>query len=154
MAGDLAEATASGGLTPPAWRVLHVDDDELELLALRRAFRELLPDCEIEMVTSGIEALVRIESEPARFDAVIADINMPGIDGLELVVRLRQAEPSAHLPIVIFSSSNLERDRTAAAACGASAYFVKELSDGTYRRLAAWLARQRQQDAQPLDARE
>jgi CheY-like chemotaxis protein len=143
MAGHLAEAAAGGGLSVPPWRVLHVDDDELELLALRRAFRVLLPDCEIVMVMSGAEALARVGGEPSLFSAVIADINMPGVGGLELVARLREAEASAHIPVVIFSSSDLDRDRTAAAASGASAYFVKELGGGTYRRLAAWLSRQR-----------
>jgi CheY-like chemotaxis protein len=154
MAGHLAEAVANGGLNAPAWCVLHVDDDELELVALRRAFRKLLPDCEIEMVTSGADALARLATEPRRFSAVIADINMPGIGGLELVTRLRQAETSANIPIVVFSSSNLERDRTAASACGASAYFVKELNEGTYRRLAAWVLRQRRQETAAVDAGE
>ncbi len=77
-------------------RVLLVDDEEtfLEILAERLRSRGLDVTC----VTSGEEALEVAEGSP--FDAVVLDLAMPGLDGIETLRRLRAAEPDIQVMIL------------------------------------------------------
>jgi CheY-like chemotaxis protein len=68
--------------------VLIVDDDRLLAETLRALIREQA-EAEIQVVTSGRQAASLLESD-GRFDAVICDLGMPGIDGIALYERLAQ----------------------------------------------------------------
>ena len=67
-------------------RVLIVDDDRLLAETMRALIREQA-EAEIQVVTSGPQAATLLESD-GRFDAVICDLGMPGIDGIALYERL------------------------------------------------------------------
>jgi CheY-like chemotaxis protein len=67
---------------------LIVDDDRLLAETLRALIREQA-EAEIEVVTSGLQAARLLEAD-VRFDAVICDLGMPGIDGIALYERLQQ----------------------------------------------------------------
>jgi CheY-like chemotaxis protein len=69
-------------------RVLIVDDDRLLAETLRALIREQA-EAEIQVVTSGLQAAKLLESD-GRFDAIICDLGMPGIDGIALYERLAQ----------------------------------------------------------------
>ncbi len=106
---------------PSLARVLLVEDHD----ALRDAFAELISaDDELIVpvaVRSAEEALSRFrEAAP---DLAVVDISLPGMDGLELVRRLRRLEPE--LPVVVLSSHSVERWEAPALEAGARAYLVK-----------------------------
>ncbi|HET7480924.1 MAG TPA: response regulator [Rubrobacteraceae bacterium] len=67
---------------------------------------------------------------------VILDLNMPGMDGLEVLTRLRADERTALLPIIIFSASGTTRDMAQAYRMGANAY-VDKVSSTTFPE-AVW----------------
>ena len=73
----------------------------------------------------GIAGLKRLASE--RFDIIITDINMPIMDGLKLVRRIRSDEALKHIPIVIITTEGAEEDRQRALALGANAYITKPI---------------------------
>src|SRR5919204_1757148 len=73
-------------------RVLFVDDEPRVLDALRRLLRQRRDEWEMGFVTSGAEALERLSAEPV--DIVISDMRMPGMDGAELLTRVRSEHPS------------------------------------------------------------
>lgn len=79
--------------------VLLVDDDP----AVRRSTGRLLEKLGFEVITaaSGEEALARVQEGLARFDVVVLDILMPGMDGYQVHDALRALEP--HLPILLYS---------------------------------------------------
>jgi CheY-like chemotaxis protein len=68
------------------WRILAVDDEPTVAFSLRFVLER--PGRHFSSACDGQEALTKIAAE--RFDLVITDNNMPGVDGLELVRRLRQ----------------------------------------------------------------
>jgi two-component system chemotaxis response regulator CheY len=73
----------------------------------------------------GVDALRRIAS--TRFDIIITDINMPILDGLKLVKRLRADEAYKDVPIIIITTEGAEEDRQRALALGANAYITKPI---------------------------
>jgi CheY-like chemotaxis protein len=78
-------------------RVLVVDDEENVALTLQAGL-EKLPQCEITVATSGLQALEHLEQEP--FDLLITDYKMPGTDGLALATRVRQLYPQMSIIMV------------------------------------------------------
>ena len=59
---------------------------------------------------------------------MITDINMPDINGLELISFIRKSEAHKNTPIVIISTQSSERDRARGLALGADAYLIKPFS--------------------------
>jgi two-component system, chemotaxis family, chemotaxis protein CheY len=73
----------------------------------------------------GVDALRRIAA--TKFDIIITDINMPILDGLKLVKRLRADEAYREVPIIIITTEGAEEDRQRALALGATAYITKPI---------------------------
>jgi len=73
----------------------------------------------------GVEALRKIAT--TKFDIVITDINMPILDGLKLVQKLRRDDNYKDVPIVIVTTEGAEEDRQRALALGANAYVTKPI---------------------------
>jgi two-component system, OmpR family, response regulator MprA len=100
-------------------RVLIVDDEPAVLAALDRALR--LDRYEVELAGDGREALDRLAE--TRLDAVVLDVAMPGIDGLEVCRRLREA--GDRTPVLMLTARDSVDDRVAGLDAGADDYLVK-----------------------------
>lgn len=73
--------------------------------------------------SSGLEALKAIPHH--RFDLILTDVNMPDLNGLELVQFVRSNRATAEVPLVIISSESSPRDRQKGLSLGADEYLVK-----------------------------
>jgi pilus assembly protein CpaE len=80
----------------------------------------------VEAVANGIEALKLIESKGAP-DIVVTDVNMPLMNGLELVKRLREDRRTARTPIIVLSAAKQEQDILAGYSHGADDYIGKPI---------------------------
>jgi two-component system, OmpR family, response regulator MprA len=112
-------------------KVLVVDDDPAVCGALNRALR--LEGYEVSVAVDGPEALEEIAVRPP--DAVILDIGLPVIDGLEVCRRLRAA--SNDTPVLMLTARDAINDRVQGLDAGADDYLVKPFA------LAELLARLR-----------
>jgi len=83
-------------------------------------------DYEVVEAANGFEALRVLPRE--KVDLVITDINMPDINGLELVSFIKQNSNYQNTPLIIISTEGSERDREKGLALGADAYLVKPFS--------------------------
>ena len=80
-------------------------------------------DIEVVEVENGLEALRRLPQES--FDLIITDINMPNINGLELLAFIRNNSRHVNTPVLVVTTEGSERDREKGLALGASAYLAK-----------------------------
>jgi two-component system, chemotaxis family, chemotaxis protein CheY len=103
-------------------RVLIIDDSSATRAYIRAAL-EAEEDMEVTEATSGFDAL-RILPR-SRFDLLLVDINMPNINGLELISFIRRSETHRETPLMIISTEASERDRSRAFQLGANAYLAK-----------------------------
>lgn len=79
--------------------------------------------CEVELAEDGMAGLKALESY--RPDLIVSDVQMPRMDGLEMIRRLRQDPRFAKIPVVILSSLGSAEDRQRGASAGANAYLIK-----------------------------
>jgi two-component system chemotaxis response regulator CheY len=104
------------------FRCLVVEDSQvmrqLLVFALQRV-REL----EVTEADDGVDALRKIAA--GRFDLIITDINMPIMDGLKLIKRIRSDESYAGVPIIVVTTEGSQEDRSRALMLGANAYITK-----------------------------
>ena len=85
-------------------------------------------DLEIVEAATGFEALKTLPHH--KFDAILTDINMPDINGLELVSFLKNHPVYKNIPIMVISTESSDEDRRRAAALGAEEYLVKPFEAG------------------------
>ena len=101
---------------------LVVDDSRAMRAYISGALRSSL-DCRVDEASSGFEALRLFPR--GTYDAVIADINMPDINGFELIRHLRASERQGGVPIIIISTQTSERDARRALELGANLFLRK-----------------------------
>ncbi|MBI1811309.1 MAG: response regulator [Nitrospirae bacterium] len=75
--------------------------------------------------TDGVDALKKLSSE--KIDLILADINMPVMDGLKLVSLVRGNPIYKDIPIIIITTEGAEEDKKRALAIGANAYLPKPI---------------------------
>jgi two-component system response regulator MprA len=100
-------------------QVLVVDDEPAVRRALERALR--LDKYDVELAVDGEEALDRLAERPV--DAVILDVMMPGVDGLEVCRRMRAA--GDRTPVLMLTARDAIDDRVLGLDVGADDYLVK-----------------------------
>ncbi len=102
-------------------RVLVVDDDPQVLKLLRLNFE--MEGYDVDAATDGSEALAAAARR--RPDAVVCDVMMPGMDGLEVVRRIREDPELADIPIVVVSAKAQRSDMREGVKAGADEYVTK-----------------------------
>jgi two-component system chemotaxis response regulator CheY len=98
-------------------------EDSTTTRALIRAIIEEIGDLNTVEANSGFEALKLLPTQ--KFDLVITDINMPDINGLELINFIKNNPKYSHLPLIIVSTERSEEDKKRGMALGATAYITK-----------------------------
>jgi len=106
-------------------RVVVADDDEDFLALAIEALRHAFPGAEIEGVGDGISALHALESRSASL--AVLDLDMPGMNGVELTATLRGSERAATLPIIVVTARGGAPDWRLLSAIGADGFLVKPL---------------------------
>jgi CheY-like chemotaxis protein len=137
------EAGSSGRL------ILLVDDNEDDVILIRRAFEKAGLKQNILALPSGMEAMAYFRGGYPYFDRskyrlpdlVLLDIKMPGTDGFEVLRWIRQQWDLSDLCVVMLTSSDEIRDVNRAYQLGANSFLVKPLDFVNARELWASLER-------------
>jgi two-component system response regulator MprA len=117
-------------------KILVVDDEPAVLTSLERALS--LEGYDVDLAADGAAALDRLAAAPP--DAVVLDVGMPGVDGLEVCRRMRQA--GDRTPVLMLTARDAIDDRVEGLDAGADDYLVKPFALRELRaRLRALLRR-------------
>ncbi len=117
-------------------RILVVDDDPAVRQALKRALR--LEGYDVELASDGDEALETAAGDHP--DAIVLDLAMPGLDGIEVCRRLRAA--GNRVPVLMLTARDAVDDRVEGLDAGADDYVVKPFAvEELFARLRALLRR-------------
>ncbi len=131
LLNDVEEFARSRGATPVPRqsgrpdRVLIVDDDPLVGRSIAEVIRRHAPHVATEVARNGFEAGVKVES--FRPHALVLDLAMPGMDGVEVCRRLRERPTLNHIRIVVITGSPSAENTERVLAAGADACLAKPL---------------------------
>jgi len=104
-------------------KILIVEDSATTRALIRAVIEDLGEEYEAFEAETGFEALKLLPSES--FDLIITDINMPDINGLELISFVKNNDAYRDIPLIIVSTERSEEDRKRGMSLGADAYVTK-----------------------------
>ncbi len=116
-------------------RTILIADDSATMRAMVAATIEELGDYRIIEAVSGFEALRLLPRD--QVDLILTDINMPDINGLELISYLRNNPNYKNIPVFIISTEGSEKDIEKGKQLGADEYIVKPFSPAVLQQLIA-----------------
>ncbi len=110
--------------------VLLVEDDEVDVMNVKRAFEKNHIMNPLYLATNGIEALelLRGNDIPASRRLVLLDLNMPRMNGIEFLQELRKDPELASTTVVVLTTSNDERDKVEAYSLNVAGYILKPVT--------------------------
>lgn len=106
--------------------ILLVEDDEVDVLTVRRALRDLEVENELVVAGNGEEAL-EILKDPDQVQPciILLDLNMPRMNGLEFLRHVREKSCARGVPIVVLTTSRQDRDIVDGFDLNVAGYMVK-----------------------------
>jgi two-component system chemotaxis sensor kinase CheA len=107
-------------------KVVMVVDDSITTRTLEKSILEA-NGYRVRLSVDGRDAIAQLRSEPA--DIVVSDIEMPHLNGFELVQSMKQDKALAEIPVVLVTSRDDPADKERGLLLGADAYVVKQRFD-------------------------
>lgn len=113
--------------------IILIAEDSSTMRSFLVSALESIGDCEVVEASSGFEALKQLPHR--KFNLIITDINMPDINGLELISYVKNNKAYKNIPLMVVTTEGAEHDRRKGLALGADEYLVKplDLDDFTER---------------------
>lgn len=116
--------------------ILLVEDDELDVMNVRRAFKKNNIANPLHVASNGLEALTMLRpgpnGEPPEIPAqgrlVLLDLNMPKMNGIEFLQEVRADKFLKTLPVVVLTTSDEERDKVKAYNLNVAGYILKPVT--------------------------
>jgi CheY-like chemotaxis protein len=121
--------------------ILLVEDDEVDVMNVRRAFRRNNIGNPLFVAGNGVEALEKLRNGevPAERRLILLDLNMPRMNGIEFLAELRRDPALAATPVVVLTTSNNDRDKVQAYDLNVAGYLVKPVTFAEFAELMATL---------------
>jgi CheY-like chemotaxis protein len=121
--------------------IMLVEDDQIDVLNVKRAFDKNHITNPLYVAGNGLEALKKLRSGevPAGRRIVLLDLNMPKMNGIELLRELRNDPALAPTPVVVLTTSNNDRDKIDAFNLNVAGYLVKPVTFAEFSELMVTL---------------
>lgn len=118
--------------------ILLVEDDEVDVMNVRRAFKKNHITNPLYIATNGLEALAMLrgngeapEVPPSR-RLILLDLNMPRMNGIEFLRELRADPELKQIPAIVLTTSNEERDKVEAYNLNVAGYILKPVTFSSF----------------------
>ncbi len=128
--------------------ILLVEDDEVDVMNVQRAFKKSNIVNPLYMAANGLEALDILRGkgkiEPAMPQArrlILLDLNMPKMNGIEFLRELRMDESLRSIPVIVLTTSNEDRDKVEAYNLNVAGYILKPVTFSNFVEVMATLNR-------------
>jgi CheY-like chemotaxis protein len=113
--------------------ILLVEDDEVDVKALKWAFEKLKVANPLVIARDGVEALEMLRDMPRPY-LIITDINMPRMNGIELLRQIRQSDQFRDSIVFVLTTSNDEQDKIDAYDLNVAGYMLKTDMGTSFQR--------------------
>ena len=125
--------------------ILLIEDNLIEIMKMKRTISFLKLDHTIQEAKNGEEALEILKDKSKLPDIILLDLNMPKISGIEFLSILKNTEDLKHIPTIILTTSDNQKDLFECYKIGVSGYILKPLKYDDYVKkieavLAYWTA--------------
>lgn len=107
--------------------ILLVEDDLVDQMTVKRAFKDVKITNTLEIAGNGLEALAFLRGCVDLPCLILLDLNMPKMNGLEFLQELRRDEKLQSLPVVVFTTSQEESGKTESFRLNVAGYIIKPL---------------------------
>jgi DNA-binding response OmpR family regulator len=109
--------------------ILYIEDNEDYIDFVKRVLKKVDSNLTISTATDGKTALSTVSNafSNVSYRLILLDIHLPGINGIELVQKIREQKTLAYTPIIMLSTSDNPKDVEACYQRGANAYLVKPI---------------------------
>jgi CheY-like chemotaxis protein len=125
--------------TPKSTNILVVEDDANDCLMLVRQIEKAQIDDHVTVIGNGRKALdFLLKCSPSPL-AVFLDLKLPGLDGIELLEKIRQDPRLKSVPVIVMTGSVNPHDERESARLGATAYLQKPISLTTFIKTVSHL---------------
>jgi len=131
---------ASGLSGLDAITVLMVEDDPDDVYLTREALRASRLRMDLQVVSDGVEAMQYLRAgrdEHRRPNLVLLDLNLPRMDGREVLLEIKEDPALTHIPVVILTTSKAEEDVAASYRQHANCYISKPVDIEQFRAVVA-----------------
>ena len=121
--------------------ILLVEDDEVDVMNVKRAFQKAHITNPLFVAGNGLEALevLRGSKMPKQRRLVLLDLNMPRMNGIEFLRELRKDPALSPTPVVVLTTSTMDRDKFDAYNLNIAGYLVKPVTFSDFVELMSTL---------------
>ena len=106
--------------------ILLIDDDDVDVMTMNRALRDLKVTNQLVPIGDGEEAIEYLRDESAAKPCIVLlDLNMPKMDGAEFLKTVKADKALKKIPVVILTTSNSDMDVIESFDLGAAGYMIK-----------------------------
>jgi CheY-like chemotaxis protein len=111
-------------------KILLVEDDKIEVIKLKRSIPKDFDNYTFAFASNGKEAFSKIDEEIP--DLIILDLNMPDTNGIEFLTIIKANEDLKHIPVIILTTSDNDKDISECYKLGIAGYVIKPLKYEDY----------------------
>lgn len=126
--------------------VLLIEDDEVDVMTVKRAFKKNKLEHQLWIASNGVEALNILRNDPdinkpypTSNRIILLDLNMPKMGGIEFLESLRSDPELKKIPVIILTTSNEDEDKIKAYDFNVAGYMVKPVTFESFLETIATL---------------
>jgi len=119
-------------------KLMLVEDSEADIVLTKKAIEHGNFSIDLMVCRNGMEALAFLENEDNSFllpDLIILDVNMPGLNGFEVLKKIKEEDRLKHLIVLMFSTSDTNKDLLKAYRLGANSFIKKPIDFVEFKEL-------------------